>query len=88
MAIFQVNLGQPVTRWFLPPLFPEENLRGFFQGQMLFLTPSQPCQSTDRNSKHRPNRWPGLVLSSTTTGLLKEEVLLSYPLTPVLIEQL
>jgi len=41
MAIFQVNLGQPVLPWFLPPLVTEENQSGrFFYRPDALLTPN------------------------------------------------
>jgi len=42
---------------------------------MAFLPPNRQCESIDGNIKH-PNQWPGLILSSSTTGLLTEGALL------------
>jgi len=41
-------------------------------GQMSFLFAYQKCQSTE------PNQWPGLNLSSSTTGLPEEKDIAPY----------
>jgi len=72
MVVLQVNLGQlvPIRSSLSSTSSRIQHLgisaMGFFTGQMSFLPPSQQWQSTD------PNQWPRLILSSFTTGLLKD----------------
>jgi len=47
-----------------------------FKDQMPYSLPNKQHQSTEGNSKQRPNQWSGLILSSSTTWLLKEAALL------------
>ena len=43
----------------------------FIASWMSFLSPNQQFQRTERKTKLTdPNQWPGLILSSSTTGLL------------------
>jgi len=35
-----------------------------------YLAHNQPCQSTEETQSTDLNQWPGLILSSPTTGLL------------------
>jgi len=50
-----------------------------FTGGMLFLSPSQQCQSTEGNSEHSPQLrtlpYIGFILFSSTTGLHREPAL-------------
>jgi len=45
---------------------------------MSFLPPNQQCQSTNESQSTDPDHWPGLVLSSSTTGLLMEGALVFF----------
>ena len=47
-----------------------------FTGHVTFLSPSQLYKTMMETQSTDPNQWPGLIISSSTTGLLKEEVLL------------
>jgi len=42
---------------------------------MSFLSPNQQCQSTEETQSTEPNQCPGLILSSSTTGLVTEGAL-------------
>jgi len=55
------------------------HFRVVFTGWMFFLSANQDCQSTKRNIESTDsNQWPGLILSSSTTGLLTEGALLPF----------
>ena len=51
-------------------------LEWIFLRQMFFLPPSHQCESTEGTQSTNPNQWPGLILSSSTDGLLTEGALL------------
>jgi len=44
-------------------------------GRMSFLLPNHQCPSTEVMQSTDLNQWPGLILSSSTTGLLTEALL-------------
>jgi len=67
---FQVNLGQPVplgSSSFTHSGTEPQGIRATrcFTGRLSFLPPSDRRRSTWGNTE-----WPGLILSSSTTGLL------------------
>jgi len=85
----QAKLGQPIPRVLLTYSRIETiriSGKGFFMGQMSFLTPNHKCQSTDSfntdgwvTHKHKApslTPWSGLILSSSTTRLLMKAALL------------
>ena len=41
--------------------------------QMCFLLPNQQRQTLKKTESNDPNQWPGLILSSSTTGLMRGE---------------
>jgi len=75
--------GESGLAGLLPPLVLGQNLlRNVTQvsmGQTSFLSLNQQYQSTEGNSKHWSNQWKSptiLILSSSTTGLLRKGNLL------------
>ena len=54
----------------------------FCYGQMSFMSPNQQFKSTEGNSKHQTNQWPGFILFFTYHRTL--EVRGAAPFTPAL----
>jgi len=46
-------------------------------GRMPFLSSNQQCQGTKEKACTDPNQWPGLILFTSTIGLLSERELVA-----------
>ena len=75
-AVYHANPRQPIPpSVFFFSCFGRESfmimIRGYFTDLMSILSQGQHRQSDEGNTKRStdPNQWPGLVLSSSTTGL-------------------
>jgi len=74
-AILQTNLGWSVPTWFSSSTSSrKEPLR--ISGTGLSCHPTNSVKALKETQSSDLNQWSGLVLSSSTTRLLKEEVLL------------
>jgi len=70
------KLASSISIFFYRPTTCPTRKAKIFMGQMSIQSPNQQCESTEGKTKHRLPRWPGLIFSSSTTGLITERAFL------------